>query len=109
MNIVQLIISVAAVILTGFILPGVEVKLIASIIVAIVLTLANIFATAPLMALLGLPMTVIAIALFTLVMDAIIVLILSAILPGFKVKSFWTALIFSLILTIVTAVLNYFF
>ncbi len=61
------------------------------------------------MGMLGLPTTVIATAIFTLVMDAVLFLILSALLPGFKVKSFWSAVIFAVILTIVTAVLNYFF
>ena len=79
MNWIQLIISAGAVLITGFLLPGVEVGLIAAFIVAIGLAFANTFVM-PIMAALGLPTTVLVVGIFTHVMNAVFVLILSALL-----------------------------
>ena len=70
-----------------------------ALIVAIVLGLLNIFVK-PILILFTLPATIFSLGLFLFVINAIIILLCSNIVVGFNVDSFWTALIFSIILSI---------
>jgi putative membrane protein len=70
-----------------------------ALIVAVVLGLLNIFIK-PILVLLTLPVTIITLGLFLFVINAFIILLCSKLVDGFKVDSFWTALIFSIILSV---------
>lgn len=70
-----------------------------SIIVAIVLGLLNVFIK-PLIVLFTLPVTVLTFGLFLLIINAVIIMLCTEIVGGFSVNSFWTALWFSIILSI---------
>ena len=70
-----------------------------AIIVAVVLGLLNIFIK-PILVILTLPVTILTLGLFLFVINAVIILICSRIVGGFRVNSFWTALIFSIILSV---------
>lgn len=70
-----------------------------ALIVAVVLGLLNIFIK-PILVLLTLPATIISLGLFLFVINAFIILLCSRLVDGFRVNSFWTALIFSVILSI---------
>lgn len=70
-----------------------------ALIVAVVLGLLNIFVK-PILVLLTLPATIITLGLFLFVINAGIILICSRLVDGFRVNSFWTALIFSIILSV---------
>ena len=76
-----------------------------SIIVAIVLGLLNLFIK-PLIVLFTLPVTVLTLGLFLFVINAVIILLCSEIVGGFAVASFWTALLFSILLSILQSVMN---
>ncbi len=76
-----------------------------ALIVAIVLGLINMFLK-QLILLLTLPVNVMTLGLFTLVINAALVLLAARIVPGFMVSGFWWALIFSLVLTVVNALLH---
>lgn len=67
--------------------------------VAIVLGLLNFFVK-PLLVLFTLPITIFTLGLFYLVVNAIIILLCDKLVDGFDVSSFWTALFFSIILSI---------
>lgn len=54
---------------------------------------------------LTLPINVMTVGLFTFVINAIIILIVSGLVPGFRVAGFWWALAFSVVLSIVNAIL----
>ena len=69
-----------------------------------VLAIVNTFLT-PVITLLTLPINIITIGLFTFVINALIILLVSNFVPGFKVDGFWIALVFSIILSIVNGVL----
>ena len=75
-----------------------------SIIVAIVLGLLNIFVK-PLLILFTLPVTVFTLGLFLLVINAILILLCAKIVGGFRVDSFFTALIFSIVLSLLQSVM----
>ncbi len=74
-----------------------------AIIVAVVLGLLNLFVK-PILVLLTLPVTFITLGLFLLVINALIIMLCANIVDGFAVTSFWTALLFSLILSVLQSV-----
>jgi len=84
----------------GVTLHGID----AAIVVALVLTLLNVFLK-PLLILFTLPATLFTFGLFLFVINALIILIVSNLVEGFAVRSFWWALLFSLILTFMNSLL----
>lgn len=60
----------------------------------------------PILKILGFPITVLTLGLFLLVINAVIVLLADYLLAGFKVDGFLYALIFSIALSIVTAIVD---
>jgi putative membrane protein len=75
-----------------------------SIIVAIVLGLLNIFVK-PILVLFTLPVTVFTLGLFLLVINALLILLCAKIVGGFRVDSFFDALIFSIVLSLLQSVM----
>lgn len=101
---INLLISAIAVILVAYFLPGVSVDtFVTALIVAIVLALLNAILK-PLLILLTIPITIITLGLFLLVINAIIILVADYLIDGFEVNNFLWALVFSLILTVVTSI-----
>ena len=112
--IIRLIISTIAVLVTDLLLSGVSLGdmsethgLLTALLVAAVLGLLNALLK-PVLILLTLPVTVVTLGLFLLVINAVIVLIADRLIDGFTVESFWWALGFSLVLSLVQGVLNAF-
>lgn len=102
----QLIISALAVIITSLILPGVHFDSpLTGVIVAAVLAVLNAIIK-PILVILTIPITVITLGLFLLVINAALILLASYLVNGFNVQGFWTALFFSIILSLVTSVFN---
>ena len=104
----KIIITTFAVAITSYILPGVSVDVFTTaIFVAIVLAVLNTLLK-PILIILTIPITLFSFGLFLLVINAFIILLTSRIVEGFKVDGFWWALAFSIILSIVTGVLESF-
>lgn len=103
----KIIVTSFAVIITSYLLSGgIHVNdYFTAIIIAIVLSLLNTFLK-PLLVLLTIPATIFSFGLFLLVLNAIIILIAASLVTGFRVDSFWWALAFSIILSIVTFLLE---
>lgn len=100
----RILITAALVMLISNFLPGVTVEsYLQSIYVAIILGLLNLFIK-PIIVLFTLPVTILTLGLFLLVINAFIVLLCSNIVGGFHVESFWTALFFSIILSVFQSV-----
>lgn len=97
---VRIIITALLVLIIAHFMSGVHVNnFVTALIVALVLALLNVFIK-PVLVLFTLPVTVLTLGLFLLVINAIIILLCSAIVGGFIVDSFWTALLFSVILSV---------
>jgi putative membrane protein len=97
---IRLLITAGLVMLIANLLPGVHVdSFVQSIYVAIILGLLNLFVK-PILVLLTLPVTILTLGLFLLVINALIVMLCSNIVGGFHVNTFWTALFFSIILSV---------
>ena len=102
--IIRLVINALAVFITAKIIPGVIVAdLYSALITALVLGLANTFIK-PVLLFFTLPLTLLTLGLFTLVVNAIIILIVDYFVPGFMVNGFFTALLFSIVLSIIASV-----
>ena len=100
--IINWIISTIAVAIAAYILPGVVISgLVPALVTALVIGIVNAFLR-PLLIILTLPLTVLSLGLFALVINSGLILLAAAIVPGFSVDGFWWALIFSLVLSLVT-------
>ena len=105
MLLVNLIVSTLAVIISAYILPGVKVDgFLTAVVVAVILGVVNMFIK-PVLIFLTLPLTILTLGLFTFVINALLILLVSNIVPGFKVDGFLWALIFSLVLSVVSSFL----
>jgi putative membrane protein len=80
-------------------------KFVTALLVAIVLAFLNTIVK-PIITILSLPITFFTLGLFLLVINAIIILFADKLVDGFKVDGFWTALWFSLILSLVSGILD---
>jgi len=106
--IIKLIVSTLAVLITAMLLPGVHIEdnnFFTAVCVAVVLAFLNAIVK-PILILLTIPVTIFSFGLFILVINAVIILWASKIVNGFHVDNFWKALLFSLILSLVTWILE---
>lgn len=105
---VQLIISTLAVLIASYLLPGVAIRdnnVFTALIVAAVLAFLNAVVK-PIMIVLTIPVTIFTFGFFLLVINALMIILASKLVDGFKVDGFWWALLFSFILSIVTSILE---
>ena len=105
---VQLVISTLAVLITAYLLPHVSIddnSFFTALVVAAVLAFLNAVVK-PIMIILTIPVTIFSFGLFLLVINALIILLAAKLVDGFHVDGFWWALLFSLILSITTSVLE---
>jgi putative membrane protein len=104
---VNWLIYALAIFITAHLLPGIRLSGYgAALATAVVLGLANTFIK-PLLLLLTLPLTILTLGLFTLVINALLIMMASAVVPGFGVAGFWQALLFSIVLTIINFALSF--
>lgn len=101
----NLIVNTLAVLITAFILPGVVVKsFFTGLVVAVLLGMINMFIK-PVLVLLTIPLYILTLGFFSFIVNALLVILVSKLVPGFEVKSIWWALLFSVILSLVTSFL----
>ncbi len=99
------IISTLVILASAYLLPGVSVSsFVAALTAALVLGLANTILK-PVLVLLTLPINFLSMGLFTLVINAGLVLLTAYIVPGFAIASFWWALVLGLILSLVSVII----
>jgi len=91
--------------IAAYIVPNVSVTLVGALIAAVVLGALNLFIR-PILVILTLPITIVTLGLFSLVINAFLVMLASYLVPGFVVLGFWTALLFALALSIVNWVFS---
>lgn len=104
-----LIINSIVVFIGAYILDGVKMKNFWTAIgVAILLGLINMFIK-PLILLLTLPLTILTLGLFVLVINAWILMIIDKVIDGLTIKSFWWAVIYSIIISVLNSFLLWIF
>src|SRR6478609_5954630 len=104
--ILKLLLTGVAVVLASYVLPGVHVDGFGTaLIVAVVLAILNAVVR-PILVLLSLPITIFTLGLFLLVINAAIILLADSLIKGFEVDGFLWALIFSLVLSVITYIID---
>jgi putative membrane protein len=104
--IVSLILTAVAVFVVASLLPGVSIDgFLTAVLVALALALLNALVK-PILVVLTIPITIVTLGLFLLVINTIIILLAAWLVEGFHVEGFWWALVFSLLLSLVNAVLG---
>lgn len=105
-TIIKFLIAAIGVYFTGMILPGVNVANVwIAIVVSAFIGLLNVFLK-PLLFFLTIPITVITFGLFLVVINGFMIYLADKIVPGFEVKTFWLAMVFSVVLSIITFLLE---
>ncbi len=102
MTLIHWIVSVVAILIAAYIVPGVDVTLTGAIVVAIVLGVFNIFLK-PIITVLTLPVTILTLGLFSLVINALLVMLADVLVPDFTIGGFWIAVLFSIVVSLVNA------
>lgn len=103
--ILRILLTAAAVLLIANFLSGVHVESYTiAILVALVLSLLFAFLK-PIIVLLTLPITIVSLGLFLLVINTLLIMLADKVVSGFSVDGFWTAMLFSVLLSIAESLL----
>jgi putative membrane protein len=98
----------AAIIATAYVLDGIQVSgFLSAFFAAAMLGVLNAFFR-PIALLLTLPINILSLGLFTFIINAIMLKMASGVIPGFDVYGFWTAIFGSLLISIISWLLNSF-
>ncbi|PTX20008.1 putative membrane protein [Pontibacter mucosus] len=107
--ILKLILTGAAAMIAAYVLPGVSIDgFLTALILALVLAVLDAIVR-PVLVFLTIPVTILTLGLFLLVINAVIILLADWLVAGFDVAGFFWALLFSLVLSIVSAILDMIF
>ena len=98
-------VSVLAIVIAAYLVPGTEVTVFGALILAVVLAALNLLVR-PLIFILTLPLNILTLGLFSFVINALLVLLASEIVPGFSIVGFWSAFFFAIVLALVNWVFN---
>lgn len=100
------ILSALVIISAAYVLPGVKIEgFFTALVVALILGVINAVLK-PILVILTLPINILTLGLFTLVINALLIMLTSSLVPGFRVESFWWALIFGVLLSVINGFLN---
>ncbi|WP_026464725.1 phage holin family protein [Adhaeribacter aquaticus] len=106
--IIKIVLTGLAAMIAAYILPGVTIAgFTSAILLAVVLAILNAIVR-PVLVALTIPVTILSLGLFLLVINAVIILLADFLLAGFSVNGFFWALIFSLILSVITSIIDMF-
>lgn len=102
----KILVTALAALIVSYLLPGVSIHSgITAIIIALVLALLNTFIK-PILIILTIPITVLTLGLFLLVINTIIIKWTASLVHGFSVQNWWAAFWFSILLSIVTYIIE---
>ena len=103
---VKVLVTTLAVVVGSYILPGVTVKdFTTAIVVAFVLGILNAVLK-PILVILTIPVTILTLGLFLLIINALIIMLTANLIDGFDVSNFWIAIIFSILISIISGLLT---
>lgn len=102
------ILSALAIAIAAYILPGITVSgVVAAFVLAVVIAAINTFIR-PVLIMLTLPLSIVTLGLFALVINTLLIMLAAALVPGVGVSGFFSALLFGIVLALVSAVLKSF-
>ena len=101
MNIlINWLISALVILASAYLLPGIHVEnFLTALVLALVLGILNAVVK-PILLVLTLPINILTLGLFTLVINALLIMLATFIVPGFSVDTFWWAILFSIFISL---------
>ena len=100
--------TTAAIVATAYLLDGIQVSgFFSAIFAGAMLGILNAFFR-PIALLLTLPINILSLGLFTFIINALMLKLASGLIPGFDVYGFWTAIFGSLLISVISWLLNAF-
>ena len=103
--IVKLLVTAAVAFGLAHILTGIHIDTYwTALIFALVLAVANVIIR-PILIILTIPLTIVTLGLFLFVINALMVLLASKLVDGIRIDGFWWALLFGLLLSVVSSLL----
>lgn len=106
MLIIRWILFALALLFIAWLIPGIHVgSFQAALLAAFVIGLVNIFIR-PLFVILTIPITILTLGLFIFIINALLFLLVAHVVPGFQVDSFLSALLGSILLSIISIFIN---
>lgn len=104
--IINLLITAVAAYLLAYVLPGIHFPGFGSALVfALVLGILNIFVK-PILKIFGFPLTIITLGFFSLVINALVIMLAAYFVKTVTIDGFWWAFVFSILLSFVTSLLS---
>ena len=101
--IIRLLVTAAVAYGLAYLLKGIHIDSYwTALVFALVLAIVNLIVR-PLLVILSIPLTIITLGLFLFVINALMVLLASKVVDGISVNGFWWALLFGLLLSIVSS------
>ena len=103
---VELITRMIVLLVTAYVVPGFHIDSYSTaLIVALVLGILNMLLK-PLLVLFALPATILSFGLFIFVINAILLILASQFIKGFRIDSFFTAIIAAIVISVVSSILS---
>ncbi|MCM1339955.1 MAG: phage holin family protein [Muribaculaceae bacterium] len=94
------------IVFVAWVVPGITVEnFLAAMFVCVIIALINTFVK-PLLQVISFPITVLTLGLFALVLNALLLMLAGYLAPGFQVDGFMSALIGSIILSLLSVLIN---
>ena len=104
--IIKWILFAGALLFTAWVVPGISfVGFTSALFAALVMGLVNIFIR-PILLILTLPLNLLTLGLLTFIINALMFLFVAKLVPGFNVDGFWTALLGSIVLSLISIFIN---
>ena len=91
--------------MAAYLVPGATVTVTGALILAVVLAALNLLLR-PILFVLTLPITILTLGLFSLVINAVLVMLASWVVPGFSVAGFWWAMLYAIVLALINWVFS---
>jgi len=102
------LILTVAIIIASYLLEGIHISgFFSAFLAAAILGILNALFR-PVLILLTLPINILSLGLFTFIINALMLKMVSGIIPGFEVHGFWTAILGSLVISVISWLLNSF-
>lgn len=98
--------STVAILIAAYLIPGVQTTLLAAVLLAFVLGIINL-SIKPVINVITLPINILTLGLFSVFVNAGFVLLAASIIPGLVLPNLWTAVVFSLVLSLINGIFHF--
>ena len=100
------VLSVLAIIIAAYLIPGVQTTLVAAVILAVVLGAINL-SIRPVLHFITMPLNILTLGLFSTVLNIALVVLAASLVPGLTITNLWTAVMFAAVLLILNGIFHF--